>query len=73
MTSAVLPACYAVHRLSDGSWELLALDDDPYRPAWRRVVVISGAYTRPDVLASFSRSISASPGAVRNATRLRHG
>src|SRR5512139_1180064 len=31
---------YAVHRLADDQWEILAPDDDPRRPPWRRLVVV---------------------------------
>ena len=30
-----LPGCYAAHRLRDGRWEILATDDDPFRPPHR--------------------------------------
>ena len=73
MTSAVLPACYAMHRLSDGSWELLAQDDDPYRPAWRWVVVISAPTPIPRTGKFFRGRFRRRRGADRNATRLRHG
>jgi hypothetical protein len=33
---------YAVHLLSDGrSWEVLALDSDPSRPSWVKVVILN--------------------------------
>ncbi len=40
MRRVPLPDCYAVHRLSDGRWEILTADDDPYRPPWQRVAVL---------------------------------
>jgi hypothetical protein len=37
----IMPSCFAVHRLSDGRWEILAPDDDPRRPPWRHIGVFS--------------------------------
>ena len=36
-----VPPVYAGRQLSDGRWEVVAPDDDPYRPSWRRWMVIS--------------------------------
>jgi hypothetical protein len=40
--AASLPSVYAAHRLGDGRWEIVAHDDDPRRPPWRRWTVTSG-------------------------------
>ena len=39
---------YAVHRLADGRWEVIAPDADPHRPAWRRVAVVDPPSSRPN-------------------------
>lgn len=40
MAKSLLPGCYAGRQLSDGRWEIVAQDDDPLRPSWRRVTVL---------------------------------
>jgi len=32
---------YSAHRLDDGRWEVLALDDDTRRPPWIRVAIVT--------------------------------
>jgi hypothetical protein len=50
--TTIMPSCYAAHRLEDGRWEILAPDDDPRRPPWRRAAVI--AHIPPPAVAPFS-------------------
>jgi hypothetical protein len=44
-----LPAIYAVRQLPDGRWEILALDSDPRRPAWRRWTIRNPLTDRADL------------------------
>jgi hypothetical protein len=46
-------AIFAVHRLANGQWEIIAPDDDPCRPPWRRIVVL-GLITTAEPVCEFS-------------------
>jgi hypothetical protein len=35
------PTNFAAYRLPDGRWQLVAPDDDPRRPPWRRLMIVS--------------------------------
>jgi hypothetical protein len=64
MRSANPPACYAVHRLPGDRWEIVATDDDPRRPPWRRVEVVSCSSARPIRAPAPRRMRSVTGGAV---------
>jgi hypothetical protein len=36
---------YALHRLAGDRWEIVAPDDDPTRPPWRRIAICEATYT----------------------------